>query len=268
VRPEQFAVMRRGLSERLISVLVRLFFGLGSWRDRDVDRFLAQAVPALQGSQRSLAALTAAFVAAQAGEALGRTFAPPGVADVDAVDLRAGIDVADVYARPFKAVYAALAQGKSLTAAVEAGRVRLTEIAEMDMQQTYARASRAAMRGLPEQARPRFWRRTLQGEENCALCVITSTQRYRIEALNPIHPGCDCQVQAIYGRDPGQVIEPALLEQVHDAVQALTGEADRGGRAPDYKHLTVQMTREHGELGALLVRPNDRFTGPGDLRAS
>lgn len=266
--PEQFAVLRRNLSQKLIATLVRMFLGLGSWRDADAERFVSQAVPLIQGGQRSLAALTSAFVAAQAGEALGSSVAPPGVPDDDAVDLRLGIDADAVYRRPFATVYNALAKGKTVTTAIELGRTRLEEIAEMDLQQTYARASRAAMRGLPASARPRFWRRVLSGLENCALCVIASTQRYTVEDLNPIHPNCDCQVLGIFGRDPGQVIEPDLLEQVHEAVQALTGQADRGARAPDYRQLMVQMTPQHGELGTLLVRPRDRFTGPGDLATS
>lgn len=263
--PDEFAAARRNLSERLIITLIRIFLGLESWRDADADRFVAQVVPVVQGGQRALAALTAAYVADQASQALGRVIGPPGVPDREAINLRAGIDPEAVYRRPFVTVYTALARGESLTRALHLGEVRLREIAEMDLQQTYARASRAAMRGLPESARPRFWRRELQGQENCALCVVASTQRYRVEDLNPIHPGCDCRVQPIYGRDPGQVIAPDLLEQVHGAVQTLTGKADRGARAPDYRHLVVQMTRDHGELGPLLVRPNNRFTGPEDL---
>lgn len=266
--PEQFAVLRRSLSMRLISTLARVFLGLGSWRDVDAARFLRQVVPLVEGSQRGLAALTAAFVAAQAGEALGRTFTPAGVPDGAAVNLRRGVDTDVVYRRPFATVYNALSKGKPLSEAIELGRARLEQVAEMDLQQTYAHATRASLRALPESARPRFWRRVLSGLENCGLCVIASTQRYTVGELNPIHPQCDCQVQPIYGRDPGQVIAPDLLEQVHAAVEALTGRKDRGARAPDYRDLMVSMTPEHGEVGTLLVRPRDRFTGPGDLRAS
>jgi hypothetical protein len=265
VTPEQFAVLRRSLSMRLVTTLARLFLGLGSWRDADAARFVKQAVPLVEGSQRGLAALTAAFVAAQAGEALGTVFAAPGVPDGEAVNLRRDIDADAVYQRPFATVYNALSKGRPLTAAVELGRVRLEEVAEMDLQQTYAHATRAALQGLPESARPRFWRRMLSGLENCGLCVIASTQRYTIGELNPIHPGCDCYVLAVFGRDPGQVIAPGLLEQVHAAVKDLTGKEDRGGRAPDYRDLMVSMSAEHGELGVLLVRPRDRFTSKADL---
>ena len=263
--PDQFAVLRRNLSKRLVKTLVQLFLGLGAWRDADADRFVAQAVPLLQGSQRALAGLTAAFIAEQAAAGLRRTVAPPGLPDSEVLELRAGIDAEAVYRRPFVELYTALKQGKSMTDGLRLGRVRLAEIAEMDMQQTYSRASRAALRALPAADRPRFWRRVLTGLENCALCVVASTQRYTVEDLSPIHGGCDCEVQGLWGPDPGQVIEPELLERVHEAVRDLTGQEDRGAREPDYRELLVQMTAEHGELGPLLVRPRDHFTGPSDL---
>lgn len=253
------------MSDRLIALLVQLFSELGSWRDGDRDVFVRQVVPLVQGTQRTLAGLVATFIAAQATAALGRSFAAPGIPDMAAVNLRRGVDPATVYGRPFRTVYHALAQGNPLPEAVHLGEVRLQEISELDLQQTYAESSRAAMTRLPAGARPQFWRRVLIGSENCALCVIASTQRYRVEDLNPIHPGCDCEVSGIFGSDPGQVIEPGLLEQVHTAVQELTGQADRGGRAPDYRKILVDMTPAHGELGPMLVRPLDRFTGPGDL---
>jgi hypothetical protein len=268
VTPEQFALLRRNMSKRLISTLIQLFLGLGTWRDADADRFIAQAVPLLQGSQRALAGLTATFIAEQATAGLRHPVAPPGVPDSEVIDLREGVVAEVVYRRPFVEIYTALKQGKTMTDALRLGRVRLAEIAEMDLQQTHARASRAVLRALPQQDRPRFWRRVLSGLENCAMCVVASTQRYTIGDLNPIHGGCDCYVMGIWGPDPGQVIAPELLENVHEAVRALTGKEDRGAREPDYRALLVQMTAEHGELGPLLVRPRDHFTGPDELGAS
>jgi hypothetical protein len=265
VTPEEFAARRRALSDHVTRALVLLFTGLASWRDYDQARFVEQAVPVIRGGQSALASLTAAWVAQQASTALDRRIAPPVVPDSAAVNLRNGIDDTTVYTRPFATVYTELSQGSDLPAAVERGSVRLAEIAEMDLQQTYSSASRAAMQDLPAGARPRFWRRVLIGPENCAMCVLASTQRYRVENLKPIHPGCDCEQAAIYGDDPGQIIDETLLDKVHQAVEDLIGVKDFGGRAPDYRHLVTQITAEHGELGSLLVRPGDRFTGPGDV---
>ncbi|GEL19352.1 hypothetical protein [Pseudonocardia asaccharolytica] len=261
---EGFAQRRRALSERLIDALVALFLGLGSWRDEDAARFVAQAVPLVEGAQHTLAGLVAYFTAVQASEAVGVPVAPPPIPAEDVTGLRAGVTPAEVYRRPFTTVYTGLGRGLDLPTAVERGATRLQEITEMDLQQTYARAARSAMRSLPGRARPTGWRRVLVGPGNCALCVVASTQRYTLADLNPIHPGCDCTVAALYGGQE-HVIEPELLERVHGAVEELTGQADRGARAPDYRKLVVSMTREHGELGPLLVRPLDRFTTAAQL---
>lgn len=264
--PEQFTAARRSLSDQLIELLVKLFSGPGSWRDTDRDVFLHQAVPLVEGAQRQMASLTAIYVATRASEAAGRTIGPAGIPDRAAVNLRRGVDTDQVYERPFVEVYTALSKGKSLTEAVKLGETRLQEITELDLQATYAAASRDAMEQLPADVQPQFWRRELVGPENCALCVLASTQRYHLQTLNPIHPACDCRVQPLWGdQDPGQVIAPDLLERVHGAVQELTGTTDRGAREPDYRKIVLQMTQEHGELGPMLARPLDHFTTEGDL---
>lgn len=252
------------MSADMLARLIRLFMRPGEWRSRQAAVFVEQAVPVVQGTQRSLAALTAVFIAGQAATVLSRRVGPPGIPAWAAINLR-GVDAKAVYERPFKSVYTALSKGEPLTRAVEIGQSRLREISELDLQQTYAHASRAAMDALPAGTQPNFWRRKPVGTENCAMCLIAATQRYRRENLNPIHPACDCTVEPIFGPDPGQVIDPDLLEQVHTAVEELTGASDRGAREPDYRKLLVQMTAEHGELGTLLVRPLDHFTGPGDV---
>ncbi len=266
--PEQFAVRRRALTQRLLDALIRLFLQPGSWRAQDADRFVELAVPMVQASQRTLAALTSAYLAQQAAAAVGGTVTPPGVLDRFAVDLRRGVTAQEVYRRPYTMLYTALSRGQDMSRALAVAQSRLREVAEMDLQQTYATASQQVLRSLPARARPSAWRRVLTGLESCALCVVASTQRYRLSTLDPIHPGCDCIVEPIYGPAGDQVIDEALLEQVHAAVTSLTGRSDRGGRAPDYRKITVEMTREHGELGPLLVRPLDKFTGPGAIPAS
>jgi len=265
VTPEEFAARRRSLSEHVKRALVLLFTGLDSWRDEDQGGFLEQAIPIIRGGQSALASLVSAWVAQQAGDAAGYRIAPPAIPASSAVNLRNGVDDTEVYLRPFVEIYTLLSKGATLTDSVTAGEVRLIEIAEMDLQQTYSHASRAALEDLPEDARPRFWRRVLVGDENCAMCVLASTQRYRIEKLKPIHPGCDCTVGPIFGADPGQVIDEERLAKVHAAVEELTGTSDLGGRAQDYRKIVTTITATHGELGELLVRPGDTFTGPHEL---
>lgn len=262
MNPARFAFLRRSLSARLVMTLTRMFNGLGSWHKPDAQRFAMAAVPMVEGAQSALANLTSNYVASVASEALRRPVAPPPIPLTARARLRL-VDPGEVYQRPFVEAYTALKDGQQLDQALGKARVRLREVAEGDMQLTYAHASRAAMEGLPERQRPTGWRRVLVGSENCAMCVLASTQRYHRENLNPIHPHCDCTVEPIYGPlGHDRVIEPQLLEQVHAAVLDLTGVVDRGGRAVDYRHIMTQITHTHGELGAMLARPGDRFTGP------
>lgn len=261
--PERFAFLRRSLSGRLILMLLGLLNGLGSWHRPDAQRFAAQAVPLVEGAQAALATLTSNYVASVASEALRRPVAPPPIPRTARVRLRL-VDPLEVYQRPFTDAYRAFADGKQLDEALGQARVRLREVAEGDLQQAYAESSRAAMRGLREDQRPTGWRRVLIGPVNCAMCVVASTQLYLVKDLHPIHPNCDCVSEPYYGPRE-HVLEPELLEKVHAAVFDLTGKVDRGGRSVDYRKILTSMVHEHGELGQMLTRPQDRFKTVADI---
>ena len=82
----------------------------------------------------------------------------------------------------------------------------------------------------------RAYRRVLTGRENCALCLVASTQRYWVEDLLPIHPGCDCNVQPLPpGMEDSQVIDQDLLERAHAAVEDRYGSYAPDARGIDYK---------------------------------
>lgn len=214
--------------------LAALWAGLGSWRDDDQDPFIDQAVMHVRAAQRGLADRVAAQVARDAALATGTAPEPLGLTPDEAMNLRTGIEDREVYRRPFVTTYTALSRGVQFPDALRRGQVRLTEIAEMDMQQTYASANRTALNRLPSHVRPSHWLRVLNGEKDCDLCTLAAQNRYSLETLNPIHPGCDCTVAPGYDDEPGG---PGL------------------GRA----------VREHGELGPLLVRPTDHFDGPSQV---
>lgn len=254
-----FVALRRALTLRLVSSLKNFFLGLGSWRDPDAERFLVQAVPLVAASQRTLGTFTAQHVAFQASQALDRVIPPAAIADDRLVNLR---PATEVYQRPFVTVYKSLAKGDDITAAVGKGQTRLAQVAEADLQQTYAQASQAAMQGLPKDAQPGGWRRTLQGPHSCSRCVLASTQVFTVDTLNPMHPNCDCTVDPVFG-NLAPTSDPARDAQVRAAVTELTGKSDLS-RA-ELHDLVSSMVAEHGELGPMLVRPGDHFTTQGDL---
>lgn len=157
-----------------------------------------------------------------------------------------------------------LAEGQSLQAALSAGASRAVSLATTDLQLAHTHQARASMSGGGGSG----FKRTLSGKEDCALCMIASTQRYHVGDLLPIHPGCDCGVEPIGPGEPaGQVIDPDLLEKTHNWVGEQTGRADAGGRdaglgtGRDYTKLLA--TREHGEYGPTLTWGRQHFDGPG-----
>ncbi|MEU0991998.1 hypothetical protein [Streptomyces sp. NPDC005953] len=257
---DRYDALTGSLRDRLLGFVLAAFDSLTSYRDADALAFIDRVVPVIVGAQQQMAAVTDAYLTATIADMLGTSAAPAGVQLPE--DLR-GISPTEVYRRPFVQTWTALADGKDFPTAVGEGRTRLLSITETDLQLARTHSARETM----ERSGTRFYRRRLKGTKNCALCTIASTQRYRVENLMPIHPGCHCQPEPIAGdRDPGQVIDEDLLKEAHAAIARDTGASDAGGRAPDYRQIIV--TREHGEIGPLLAVRRQNFTGPDDIPAA
>ena len=220
---------------------------LPHYRASAVEDMIEAVTPRVAAGQLRIADLTRAYLARCAVELGWNVVLPP--IDQDEIRGARGVDPRTVYRRPAVDVYTALAAGKPLPQAAAEGRLRLTQLIGGDMQLAKTHASRQSMRGYPEEGQ--YYRRVLTGRENCALCVVASTQRYHRGDLLPIHPGCDCGVQPLPpGLAVNQVIDEDLLEQVHQVAADRLGVSDRGGRTPDYRKLLT--VREHGEYGPTL----------------
>lgn len=220
---------------------------LPHYRASAVEDMIQAVTPRVTAGQLRIADLTRAYLAQCASELGWKVVLPP--IDQDEIRGARGVDPRIVYRRPAVDVYTALAAGKPLPEAAAEGRLRLTQLIGGDMQLAKVHASRQSMRGYPEEGK--FYRRVLTGRENCALCVVASTQRYYRGDLLPIHPGCDCGVQPLPpGLAVNQVIDEDLLEQVHQITADRLGVSDRGGRTPDYRKLLT--VSEHGEYGPTL----------------
>lgn len=220
---------------------------LPHYRTSAVEDMIQAITPRVTAGQLRIADLTRAYLAQCARELGWKVVLPP--IDQDEIRGARGVDPRVVYRRPAVDVYTALAAGKPLPQAAAEGRLRLTQLIGGDMQLAKVHASRQSMRGYPEEGQ--FYRRVLTGRENCALCVVASTQRYYRGDLLPIHPGCDCDVQPLPpGLAVNQVVDEDLLEQVHQITADRLGVSDRGGRTPDYRKLLT--VSEHGEYGPTL----------------
>ncbi|MEU0940498.1 hypothetical protein [Embleya sp. NPDC005971] len=242
----------------LLGYIGRAFMLRAAWNRPDAAWFASTVAPTIIGSQQYMAALTDRYIAASLAEQTGRVVDPVGIELPE--DLR-GVPTRDVYERPYVQLWTGLGKGKPFDRALSEAAMRAAVLADTDLQMARMRASQMAMGG---QSGAAGWKRVPTGPRNCLLCLVASTQRYRRQDLAAIHPQCHCIVEPIPGtRDPGQIIDPVLLERVHRAVEEAGLQADRGGRTPDYRQLIV--TNEHGEIGPVLSRRGQTFTGPDDL---
>jgi hypothetical protein len=143
---------------------------------------------------------------------------------------------------------------KPLTDAIARGerRAKLIGLTDLELAVTHTVRERLA-----EEPRYRYYRRVLTGAENCGLCVVASTQRYRKGDLMPIHPNCDCVVEPLPDDAP-HVIDRDLLESAHQAIAETFGKAAIDARSIDYrKIITVQ---NHAEMGPLLAVSRHKFS--------
>lgn len=217
-----YAAQIKAVRARL-STFLRGRFLAGEFRDADADRFLAAAIPVVLAGRRQVSAMTDAYLSRQ----LGIRAAGP----IDTDTLR-GVAVGEVYMRPYVTVRMKLAEGLALDAAASAGTARLVDLVVTDVQLAKTVTSRASF----ERAGVKHYKRTLTGSASCQLCSTASGHVYRTGELMPIHPGCDCGVQAVPG-------SPRTTSSFG-------------------KGVTV---REHGELGPLLVVAGQHFTGPSAI---
>lgn len=254
---------RRTLRSALIEWIRRWFAASESFRDADRARFVREFTPVAIGAQRASASLMWSYESRVLADLSGDLRAPAPI-QVDTISGEAlrGVPPETVYERPFTEIYRQLGDGKTLTEAVTAGEQRAMITGVTDLELAEREAARQVLVG--DDRAPAFYRRGLTGDENCAMCIVASTQRYRVGELLPIHPGCDCVVELIPGStDPGQVLNEQLLKEAHAAIVARFGISDRAGRAIDYRK--ILLVREHGELGPTLTVAKHLFTGQGDI---
>ena len=233
------------IRQDLTAFASQMWASMPDYRDEAIEAMAQALAPRVLAGQLQTAELTRAYLIGCASE-LGLTVTVPAI-DREAVTGMRGVDPLTVYQRPGMTTWTALSRGKTLDQAVSAGGLRLTQLIGGDLQNAKRVQSRDTMRATGG----RYYRRILTGRENCALCVIASTQRYHVENLLPIHPGCDCNVGPLpAGMAVEQVIDEETLEAAHKAVEARTGASDRGGRLPEYKDII--LTTEHGEYGPVI----------------
>lgn len=248
------------------------FERLGSWRDDDMARFFQIIGPQLDVFKRQTARLQESYyeqVARVAEEPHRRV--PTPREELTTESLRNGAPFEEVYRRPFASMYTSLSEGNTVGTAIAAGALRAAQIASTDAQLASRQAGAVQRRGNDN---IKFYRRTLTGMENCALCAVASTQRYKRGNLKPIHPGCDCGEEPFYGsEETPQVIDEEKLFQTHESLFRQLGvedpsardaglgkiiESSEGPKLADFTEIVVESN--HGEYGPTLRFRDQNFT--------
>lgn len=250
---------------RVTNFAMRYWNSMGSWRDADIARLLATVTPQVQSGQQRIADLTDAYLTRVAQE---QGFSVRGRPLRATTETLRGISDETLYARPFATMHDTLSKGGTVTNAIAAGGDRLRSIVATNLQLAKTHAGRRAMQSGGVQ----MTERVPTGRENCALCVIASTQRYWASDLQPIHPGCDCGQRPYKGDPSVQIIHPNRLDAIHTAVENQFGSTDRGARLIDGKnrisdYLDLISTREHGEIGPVLTWRDQHFTSASEIDA-
>lgn len=269
---QRYTQLTAQLQQNTVDAVAAQYQASPDYRAADAEAFAAQAAPVVQSGQEQMSTLTKVFLALLIGymtgetaekisEALTSPLTGPALLALDFARGLRGVDPAEVYQRPYREVWYALSRGVPFPEAVDEGRGRVAQLASTDVQLAKTHTAREVLR---DDQRVVGYRRVLEGAYSCGLCVLASTQRYHKRQLMPIHPQCDCSVAPIVGDDdPGQVINDQAVADVHAAVAERFGATDPGGRALDYRKLLI--SHEHGEIGPVLTRREDEWTGPGEV---
>jgi hypothetical protein len=247
---QRLAYLRRTTSLRV----AQAWRALPSYNRPDVDQFLTRALPAVDAGQRAAVTLTEAFLARATGGTARGLLAGRTAELVLGAGVRNGVDPATVYQRPFVTVWQALSNGRAYQDAVNAGLARAESTAALDVALSTRAAAVEYARG---NRRISQWER-VPDEMACTFCLVASTQTYSSGDLMPLHNNCGCTVSPL-GAGDGNAGDTDLLEQI-------SASSDR----PDYwnDRGAADVIREHGELGPVLVDPEDTFTGPDGLDAA
>lgn len=244
--------IQRQLRRRSAAAVATAWTRLGSYNEADVERFVEQIRPVVQGARQASARATEAYLT---------SYTDGGPVGLPAPQIRNGISVDDVYRRPFVDVWTNLAAGRRWEDAVRSGQIRAVGAVNTDIQLASTHTSQMWIETQPAVT---GFRRVLGPGDNCGLCIAASSQRYRRQDLMPIHSNCGCSVSPLFD---GQRPDRDAYDEVLRLAEPV---ADRQGRSvtdrrvlsrvrPGRDRPDVQV-REHGELGPTLTDASHSFT--------
>ena len=251
-----YATQAKAVRARVLA-FTKARFAAGQYYGADEALFVSQVSSVVLAGRRQTAALTDSYLT-QVLKSSGLKVPAHKPIDTDALR---GVDVAEVYARPFVTVRSKI-YDIGINAAIQAGTARLGDIVATDMQLAKTHTAQSIF---SKTDGVHGSMRVVSGGKTCALCYIAATQVYGNAELMPIHPGCGCDQVPITDDNPwDQDAMDKQLEDTHAAVFDRLGVSDAGGRAPDYRKITVN---QHSEIGPVLGVKGQHFASMGGTKA-
>lgn len=262
--------MRTQITAQMVALLRAAWTAQKSTRSAaDRASFVRRAESIIRAAQHTVIALQGAYLN-RAAQIAGQTWNPVVIPASFLNTLRTGIEFDQEYERPFNQLYTALASGANFDQAVQAGLTRLETLAKTDLQLAASRGAQKMIADQPNAGDDEHdglhivgYERVTTSGHPCALCLIASTQRYHVEDLLPIHPGCQCVVDPIWGEGyTPRTINPGLLKQVHQAINDEFGaKSNAAGQIPgtDIDYRDVLIVQHNGEIGPILTVRGEHF---------
>ncbi len=232
------AERQRRLREAARHQLAQIWEALPGHDRANLDQWLAEALPVVQGAEQQAVALINAYVALS----LERQPLPLDLSELTGAAVRRGTPPEEVYARPFVTLWSQLGQGKEWEAASKIALERIERSVAMDAQLSMRAASDAI-----DAADPNLYGyRRRANASACKFCrevdgaYVKGTSGFAMA----LHSGCGCSLEV--NKEPhegahylpdGTEIRPYAYGPLNDSV----------------------AIREHGEYGPVLVDPQQHF---------
>jgi hypothetical protein len=237
------------LRESAVQALTRIWQGLPGHDRVNLDQWLSEALPVVEVAQRQSVALTNAYLA----RALERQPVGLDVTGLIGAASRNGTPPETVYERPFITLWSELKEGKPWVDAAKAGLAQATGSAATDVQL----AMRDTLGAVQQVDSGIYGYERVTDGAACTFCQeVNGAYIFSGEPM-PLHSGCGCGVEVLEAPHRGAVSLP-------DGTQIRDFQYGPLNPQPPPEGVAVKT---HGELGPVLVDPNQHFMDQAEALA-